>query len=117
MRDNPLRFFRIGILPMLFACSNLAWGDPLAEGVTPAPARQSELLNLVRQDCGSCHGLRFEGGLGVPLTPAALKGKPVEALRDTILYGRNGTTMPPWNPFLTEAEAGWIVQMLMKGLP
>ena len=117
MRGNPLRFFRIGILPMLLACSNLAWGDPLAEGVAPAPARQSELLNLVRQDCGSCHGLRFEGGLGVPLTPAALKGKPVEALRDTILYGRNGTTMPPWNPFLTEAEAGWIVQILMKGLP
>lgn len=117
MRDHPLRFFRIGIVPMLLACSNLSWGDPLAEGVAPVPARQAELLNLVRQDCGSCHGLRFEGGLGVPLTPAALKGKPFEALRDAILYGRNGTTMPPWNPFLTGAEAGWIVQMLQKGLP
>ena len=117
MRGNPLRFFQIGILPMLLACSNLACGDQFAQGVAPAPARQAELLNLVRQDCGSCHGLRFEGGLGVPLTPAALKGKPFEALRDAILYGRNGTTMPPWNPFLTEAEAGWIVQMLMKGLP
>jgi len=117
MPNDPLRFFRIIVLPLLFAYSGLAWGDSVAEGVVaPAPARQAELANLVRQDCGSCHGLRFEGGLGVPLTPAALKGKPAEALRDTILYGRNGTTMPPWNPFLTEAEANWIVQMLQKGL-
>lgn len=80
-------------------------------------ARQKELLNLVRQDCGSCHGLRLEGGLGLPLTPQALKEKSPEALKQTILYGRGGTPMPPWNPFMTEAEAGWIVEILMKGLP
>ncbi|MBI4936770.1 MAG: cytochrome c [Nitrosomonadales bacterium] len=118
MLNNPLRFFWVSVLPLLLAHSGLTWGDSIVEGVVaPIPARQAELLNLVRQDCGSCHGLRFEGGLGVPLTPAALKGKSPEALRDAILYGRNGTTMPPWNPFLTEAEAGWIVQMLQKGLP
>ncbi|HJV73655.1 MAG TPA: cytochrome c [Noviherbaspirillum sp.] len=83
----------------------------------PASARQTELLYLVRQDCGSCHGLRMEGGLGVPLTPMALKGKDVEGLKLTILQGRPGTTMPPWNPFISEAEAGWIVDMLIKGLP
>ena len=117
MSNNPLQFFRIGILPLLLAHSGLAWSDSAAkEVVIPAPARQAELLNLVRQDCGSCHGLRFEGGLGVPLTPAALKGKSPDALRNTILYGRNGTTMPPWNPFLTGAEADWIVKMLMKAL-
>jgi cytochrome c55X len=118
MLINSLRFLRAGVLPLLLVHSGLTWGGSVAEGVAaPIPARQAELLNLVRQDCGSCHGLRFEGGLGVPLTPAALKGKSAEALRDTILYGRNGTTMPPWNPFLTEAEARWIVQMLLKGLP
>jgi len=117
MPNDPLRFFRITVLPLLLAYSGLVCGDSIAEEVmAPAPVRQAELSNLVRQDCGSCHGLRFEGGLGVPLTPAALKGKSAEALRDTILYGRNGTTMPPWNPFLTEAEANWIVQMLQKGL-
>jgi cytochrome c55X len=84
---------------------------------SPSPARQKELLNLVRQDCGSCHGLRMEGGLGLPLTPAALKGKPPEVLVQTILYGRGGTPMPPWGPFMTEAEAGWIVETLLKGLP
>ncbi|MBU1689322.1 MAG: cytochrome c [Gammaproteobacteria bacterium] len=83
----------------------------------PSPARQTELLNLVRQDCGSCHGLRLEGGLGLPLTPQALKEKSPEALKQTILYGRGGTPMPPWNPFLTDSEAGWIVETLLKGLP
>lgn len=118
MPNNLLRLFRISALPILFAHSGLTWADSVADGaMMHTPARKAELLNLVRQDCGSCHGLRFEGGLGVPLTPAALKGKLPEALRDTILYGRNGTTMPPWNPFLSEAEAGWIVQMLLKGLP
>lgn len=88
-----------------------------AAGPEPGSARQAELLNLVRQDCGSCHGLRLEGGLGLPLTPQALKDKSPEALKETILHGRGGTPMPPWEPFLTEAEAGWIVQMLLKGLP
>lgn len=85
--------------------------------MAPSSARQVELLNLVRQDCGSCHGLWLGGGLGLPLTPEALREKSPEALKAVILHGRNGTTMPPWNPFLTDAEAGWIVQMLMKGLP
>ncbi len=108
---------RSGILSLFLAYSGMACGDSMAETVKePAPERRAELTSLVQQDCGSCHGLRFKGGLGVPLTPEALKGKPAEALRDTILYGRNGTTMPPWNPFMTEAEAGWIVQMLQKGL-
>lgn len=83
----------------------------------PTAARQAELLHLVRQDCGSCHGLRMEGGLGVPLTPRDLEGKDREGLALTILQGRPGTTMPPWAPFFSEAEASWIVDMLMKGLP
>lgn len=114
--NNPLRLLRIGVLASLLAYTGLAGGTSVAEETpAPTPERQAELANFVRQDCGSCHGLRFEGGLGVPLTPTALEGKPAEALRDTILYGRNGTTMPPWSPFLTEAEAEWIVQMLLKG--
>jgi cytochrome c55X len=90
---------------------------PMASQAEPAPARRAELLNLVVQDCGSCHGLRMEGGLGLPLTPKALEGKDRDGLAITIMQGRPGTTMPPWNPFITEAEAGWIVDMLQKGLP
>jgi cytochrome c55X len=30
----------------------------------PDAARQHELIRMVRQDCGSCHGLHLTGGLG-----------------------------------------------------
>lgn len=90
---------------------------PFTGTFAPPPARQAELLHLVRQDCGSCHGLRMEGGLGLPLSPLALKDKPPEALVQTILHGRRGTAMPSWRPFLSEDEAGWIVEILLKGLP
>ena len=36
-----------------------------AEAVTAE--RQTELRNLVHQDCGSCHGMRLTGGLGPAL--------------------------------------------------
>lgn len=83
----------------------------------PDAARQKELVHLVRQDCGSCHGMTLLGGLGPALTPAALKDKPAEGLSATILGGRPGTPMPPWKQFLTEAEADWIVQQLLVGFP
>ena len=83
----------------------------------PGGARKAELLNLIRHDCGSCHGLTLAGGLGFPLLPEALKDKSPEALRETILRGRGGTPMPPWQAFISEEEAGWIVESLMKGLP
>lgn len=87
----------------------------LAQAADPPEARQKELSHLVRQDCGSCHGMSLAGGLGLPLRPETLRDKPKESLVATILYGRPGTAMPPWNPFLTEAEAEWIVEMLLKG--
>lgn len=79
--------------------------------------RQSELVRLVRQDCGSCHGMQLRGGLGPALTPQTLNDKPAAALISTILYGRPGTAMPPWKTFLSEAEASWIVDALQKGFP
>lgn len=87
----------------------------LALAADPPAARQKEISHLVRQDCGSCHGMSLAGGLGLPLRPETLRDKPKESLVATILYGRPGTAMPPWNPFLTEAEAEWIVEMLLKG--
>ena len=81
----------------------------------PAPERAAELTNILIQDCGSCHGLRLNGGLGPPLVPEALAGKPTELLTATILYGRAGTAMPPWHPFFTEAEVAWIVDGLQQG--
>jgi cytochrome c55X len=95
----------------------LALAAATAAAADPAPARRAELLHLVRQDCGSCHGLTMKGGLGPSLEPAALAEKDANALRFVILHGRRGTPMPPWNAHLTEPEAQWIVEQLKKGLP
>ena len=102
----------------ILACAALA-AVPAAAATpdAPPPARRGELVDLVRQDCGSCHGLTLKGGLGPSLEPAALAGKDKEALRFVILHGRRGTPMPPWREHLTETEAGWIVELLKNGLP
>lgn len=83
----------------------------------PAPARRAQLVEMVRQDCGSCHGLTLKGGLGPTLLPAALADKDSTSLQYTILDGRRGTAMPPWRPFLREDEAAWMVETLKKGWP
>jgi cytochrome c55X len=81
------------------------------------PARQQELVRVVRQDCGSCHGMRLTGGLGPSLTREALADKPVESMASTIYHGRPGTPMPGWRPMLSEAEARWIAEQLRQGFP
>ena len=77
--------------------------------------RQKELIHMVKQDCGSCHGMTLKGGLGPELLPGAIKDKPVDFIKNTILYGRPGTAMPPWKTILTEQEALWISQNLQQG--
>ncbi|MFV1997611.1 MAG: cytochrome c [Acidiferrobacterales bacterium] len=78
----------------------------------PGEARKTELLYLLKQDCGSCHGLTLKGGLGPALTPQALAGKSVPYLVQTILAGRPGTPMPPWDAILSTQEASWLVNTL-----
>lgn len=94
----------------------LAVGLATAGDAPPEP-RRSELVNMVRQDCGSCHGLTMRGGLGPALLPSAMAEKDAEQMQFVILNGRRGTAMPPWKPFLSEAEAAWIVRTLKEGLP
>ena len=91
--------------------------DVLAPAGVPDAGRQRELVHLVRQDCGSCHGMTLAGGLGPSLKPEALRDKPLESLIATIHAGRPGTPMPPWHRFLSEAEARWIVEQLISGFP
>jgi cytochrome c55X len=79
--------------------------------------RQEALRYLIRQDCGSCHGMTLKGGLGPALTPSALENKPMELLINSILFGRPGTPMPPWNSILTREETVWIVEQLTQGMP
>lgn len=90
---------------------------PAAQPAAPSAQRVQRLMHMVRQDCGSCHGMRMTGGLGPALTPEALAGKPVESLAATIYHGRPGTPMPGWRSMLTAEEAHWIAQQLLDGLP
>lgn len=99
------------IIFALFLASTAAWA------VEPEPARQKELVHLVRQDCGSCHGMTLKGGLGPALLPENLRDKPAESLVATVYYGRPGTPMPPWQQFMSESEAAWIVNKLINGFP
>ncbi len=82
-----------------------------------SPSRQGELIHLLKQDCGSCHGLTLAGGLGPPLLPAELSGKPPAWLRDVILDGIPNTAMPPWRPILNENEVAWLVKRMLQGIP
>jgi cytochrome c55X len=74
-----------------------------------------KLTDLVRQDCGSCHGLTLKGGLGKPLTVEGLRDWDREQLAHIILDGVPGTPMPPWRSLLSEAEARWIADALKQG--
>ena len=116
VRALPPRFVRAWFLVSAgFLCNVSLAADFIGEA--PNPSRRSELITLVRQDCGSCHGLTLKGGLGPALLPETLKDKPADSLKATILHGRPGTAMPPWRRFVSEAEAEWIVVNLQKGFP
>jgi len=108
---------RIGLA--VLALGSLGSGPLALAQEPPAPSRERtrELIRMVRQDCGSCHGLTLRGGLGPALLPETLRDKPPAGLKYTILLGRSGTAMPPWKPFLSEAEADWIVAQLLRGFP
>ncbi|MEN8168977.1 MAG: cytochrome c [Pseudomonadota bacterium] len=97
----------------------------LTIGVPPAVAnatelsaqREAELIHLLRQDCGSCHGMTLKGGLGPSLLPERIGALPPEFLINTVLEGRKGTAMPPWKNMLSREEVSWMVEQLQKGVP
>jgi len=95
------------LLFLMFVTTTAFAGEPSAD-------RQSTLRNMLNHDCGACHGLTLKGGLGPSLLPEALAGKPDDFLISTILNGREGTAMPPWQPFMNRDEAAWLVGILRK---
>ena len=98
---------------IILAALGALWAS--AVGADIPAARQTELMYLLTQDCGSCHGLTRKGGLGPALTREALNGKAPVMLREVILHGRPGTPMPPWKSFMSAQEADWLVQVLLEG--
>jgi cytochrome c55X len=98
----------LSLLLTLLLSAHVVAGDKLTQ------ARQQELQNMLKHDCGSCHGLTLKGGLGPSLLAKDLVHKNNEFLVNVILEGRKGTAMPPWNPFITKKEALWMVKTLLK---
>ncbi|MBV2361643.1 cytochrome c [Thalassococcus sp. CAU 1522] len=107
-RRWPVNRVATGVSAALLALAGPVWSDSSA----PDPAA---LSRLVHQDCGSCHGLTLKGGLGPDLRAETLQHYDADVLKSVILDGIPGTPMPPWRPLLTEAEAEWIAQYLLKG--
>lgn len=97
------------LITSLMGISGLA----LAE---PPSSRQSELTHLLKQDCGSCHGMTLKGGLGPALLPELVKEKPTDYLVTTILEGHPNTAMPGWKTMLSEEDALWIAKQLKQGI-
>lgn len=99
------------VIPLAFAGSFSA--ASIAGDISAA--RQGELLYVLEQDCGSCHGLTLRGGLGPALLPERLDDRNADELAETILDGVPGTPMPPWRPLLKPEEALWLAHILKKG--
>lgn len=108
---------RIANFGFIFFVAAFSANAAAGSAVVIDAARRDELVTLVRQDCGSCHGMTLQGGLGPALLPEVLKDKPADYLRLVILHGLPNTAMPPWKRFLNDAEAAWIVSNLQKGFP
>ncbi|RMF18980.1 MAG: cytochrome c [Gammaproteobacteria bacterium] len=104
---------KVPILSTVFYVALLA-SSSAANALTAE--RAQVLIDTLRQDCGSCHGMTLKGGLGPALTPEALRDKPLEFITRTILDGRPNTAMPPWRPLLTNEEAEWLARQLKEGV-
>ncbi len=82
----------------------------------PTSARQEMLLHILKHDCGSCHGITLKGGLGPPLTPDALDGKPMEYLTHIITNGQPDQAMPPWGELLAPEDIQWLAEQIKAGI-
>lgn len=82
--------------------------------MSAAAVDSAALERLVRQDCGSCHGLTLKGGLGPDIRPESLSHYDHETLMEVVSGGIPGTPMPPWKPLLTSSELDWIATYLLN---
>ncbi|GAA6142005.1 cytochrome c [Hydrogenophaga sp. 5NK40-0174] len=112
-----MRFFARSLLTSLVLALPAVFVHAEPNAHEPSAGRQQQLVRMVRQDCGSCHGMKLTGGLGPALTPEAIGHWPEENLTAVIYQGRPGTPMPGWRGMLTENEAAWIASRLRAGFP
>lgn len=102
----------IGVLMVAIA----ATASSIAHAETPDAGRQQQLLHLLKQDCGSCHGMTLKGGLGPDLLSERMAILPREFIVATIAKGRPGTPMPPWENLLSASDIEWLAGQLQQGV-
>ena len=96
---------RMGRCGFVFLILSLISAGVLADSSAEIePDRRDELVHLLHQDCGSCHGMTLKGGLGPSLLPADLAGKPASYIREVIANGVPEKAMPPWKNILQPRE-------------
>ena len=78
--DRTVRWRHAAGALVLSALATLGYAGGALADAQPAPQRQLELLRVVRQECGACHGLHLSGGLGPALTREALADKPIDSM-------------------------------------
>lgn len=107
MRDRRKHNGTLGFAAMVIAgVSSVVHAEPAA--------REQKLERLVRQDCGSCHGMTLKGGLGPALLAPQLASREPAVIAAIILDGVPGTPMPPWRGLITDDDALWIANYLRK---
>ena len=109
--------FLIAACALLTATGRAEDLKPEPSSATVEPTRQTQLIRMVRQDCGSCHGIQLTGGLGPALTRERMADFPYDSLVAVIYHGRPGTPMPGWRSMISEADAQWIARQLQAGFP
>lgn len=110
---------RLVTIAAMFASALSVTAAELPTGGAKAPLtaeRQAELRHLLKQDCGSCHGMTLKGGLGPSLRLDDIQGHTIESLKATILLGRPGTAMPPWSRLISDRDAEYIAEQLLAGI-
>lgn len=96
--------------------SVVALGISVCHAEDPGPERQQQLLHLLKQDCGSCHGMTLKGGLGPDLLAERMAILPREFIVTAIAKGRPGTPMPPWENLLSASDIEWLAGQLQQGV-
>lgn len=76
---------------------------------------KEELIHILKHDCGSCHGMTLKGGLGPSLMSERLKLQSLESITNTIMLGRPGTAMPPWQKLLSKEDIEKMAVILREG--
>jgi cytochrome c55X len=84
-------------------------------GLSIFAKNKEELIYILKHDCGSCHGMILKGGLGPSLLSERMKLQSIESISNTILLGRPGTAMPPWQKLLSKEDIEKMAVILREG--